>query len=150
MSTTSHPASIETWRDVADQLTDAEVSEFEAAEQAGEHHRILRENARAAVWGRQYAHIAAPAGTNRTHEWEQFAADEPPQRLITGDRWPGRTVTLTANGFQRCDGMMRSRWVHVYVNPSDDTLTADEARELAARLVEAADFLDGFGCQREV
>ncbi|MGV0633130.1 hypothetical protein ABQE69_05040 [Mycolicibacillus trivialis] len=146
MSTTS----IETWRDVADQLTNAEISEFEAAEQAGEHHRILREAAHSTIWGRKYAAVPSPTGATRIHEWNQFAAHEPPERLITGDRWPGRTVTLTANGFQRCDGTMRSRWVGVYVNPSDDTLTAAEARVLAARLVAAADFLDGFECQGPV
>ncbi|OBJ68611.1 hypothetical protein [Mycobacterium sp. 1274756.6] len=137
-------APVESWRDFADQLTDEERACLAAAEQAGESRWILRDQARSAVWGRQYAEVPAPPGAVHASTWDAISSTTLPERYVNGRDWPGRTVSLASAGFQGVDGSLRQCWIHVDVTPSDNTLTAAEARELAARLVEAADFLDEF------
>jgi hypothetical protein len=92
--------------------------------------------------------VPIPAGF-RAQDWQ--GDDRRPFRVLLGEvrAIDGVDVCLQATAIQFADGTLDDGSVHepplVYLG--DDALTATQARELAALLVEAADVIDGWVAQ---
>lgn len=87
--------------------------------------------------------VAVPPTVQVMWDW-QLDADEPPYRMLYGGQW---TVTdhearIETRAMQRTDGSLEDAGVDMHVG--DDPLNSDQARELAAALLEAAAELDGW------
>jgi len=130
----------QTWRDVADQLTAAQIAQLESLER--DEPQTLLEMAR--QWATQnvtaaapFDHVAQPAGAVRTFDWQ---LDGNWFRDFEGTTRRGRQAHVQIYGRQQADGSTR-RWIAVHsrhLNALD--LTA--ARELAAALTDAADEIE--------
>lgn len=139
-----------TWRDLADQLTAEQIEVLEEQERLEAAAFVLLWLAERKVernhLARQYADVPAPAdATSVDHDdWENW--NDGPTRHFRGTHRRDRRVHVGINGFQRTDGTVAERWVFAEI-VGDDSLTADEARELGTYLLAAADELDALnGC----
>lgn len=148
-----------TWRDLADQLSPEQIAKMEASERiwatmpdgpVTAHQQglvslareLAGQNAAAVV----YAHIPRPAGAEDVGPWEPWDDDDIWSRAWFGHRRPvpcasaRDDIGVYVAGIQHGDGRNRQ---HITLESSrDEELTAAEARELAAVLLETADELD--------
>jgi hypothetical protein len=145
--TTTHDDNATTWRDLADQLTPKQQATLERYERDFANHNIpptaellaiARDSAQHNLSDQMFADLPMPGGVQLAEHWQP-----------DGDEWArafdgtSRTVKDTdvwIVGEQRASGAI-NRVIHVYLGGTDD-LHSDDARQLAAALVEAADEID--------
>jgi hypothetical protein len=139
---TAHDDTAQTWRDVADQLTAAQIAQLERLER--DEPQTLLEMAQ--QWatknmttGRPFDEVAPPAGAVRTFDWQ---LDSTWFRDFEGTTRRGRQARVQIYGRQQADGSTR-RWIAVHTRHLD-ALDAAGARELASALSEAADEMERF------
>ncbi len=137
---TAHDDTAQTWRDVADQLTAAQIAQLERLEH-DEPQTLLtmaREWAAKNVSAEMpFDDVAPPDGAVRTFHWQ---LDSDWFRDFEGTTRRCGQARVEICGRQQADGSTR-RWIMVhsrYLNALD----AVAARELAAALTEAADEID--------
>ncbi|HTX94571.1 MAG TPA: hypothetical protein VME67_06825 [Mycobacterium sp.] len=139
---TARDDTAQTWRDVADQLTAAQIAQLERLEH-DEPQTLLtmaREWAAKNVSAEmRFDDVAPPAGAVRTFGWQ---LDSNWFRDFEGTT-RGRHARVQIYGRQQEDGSTR-RWIAVRARHLD-ALDAAAARELAAALAEAADELERLG-----
>lgn len=152
-----------TWRDLADQLTPEQIAYMELSERHpvpmadGSHdedrerrghlfcaREFAAQNAAAAA----YRHVPIPAGANRVGAWQQWDEDGSHSRLWFGF---SQSVSISSGvfsaavtGTQWSDGRLTRG---VVLHGDDDSMTANEARQLAGALVAAADELDALNSE---
>lgn len=129
------------WRELADQLTPEQIADIEQ----------LPPDANPVVLARAYAHhnvvasvhgdVAPPADAiDEPTPWHAY--DDSYARMYTAANWTlgssGRGVTIF--GWQFVDGRIE-RYVTVS-GDSDGLMTSDDARQLAAALMEAAEVME--------
>jgi hypothetical protein len=93
--------------------------------------------------------VPLPAGATCADAWQ---SDEPqPSRIIegTGRKITDHRLTVSSTAVQWADGSIddgRIECPHIYVSElhNDSPLNSDQARELAAALLEAAAEIDGW------
>ncbi|MGB7165495.1 MAG: hypothetical protein WBD70_20570 [Mycobacterium sp.] len=104
--------------------------------------------------------VTLPPGFDHAGDWEASGADMPYRLIWSADA--DRTITdhavrLELHAFQFADGSIASRWLGespgiAVPDGNKETgiwpLNNDQARELAAALLAAADELDGMEAQR--
>ncbi len=140
LNMTAHDYTAQTWRDVADQLTAAQIDQLERLERDEPH--TLLEMAR--QWatknmttGMPLDDVALPAGAVRTFDWQ---LDSTWFRDFEGTARRGGPGRVQICGRQQADGSTR-RWIAVHARHLD-ALDAATARELAQALAEAADEME--------
>jgi hypothetical protein len=133
----------QTWRDLADQLTAAQITQLERLERDEPQtllemaRRWAAKNTTAAV---RFDDLAPPAGAARMFGWQR---DGNWFRDFEGTmRRAGRT-RVHIFGRQQADGSTR-RWIAVQTRRLD-ALDAAAARGLAAALTDAADEIEQLG-----
>jgi hypothetical protein len=140
---TSHPETAETWHQVANQLTAAQIARLERLEHDEPH--ALLEMAR--HWAAQntidtapFDGPAPPTGAVRTFAWQ---LDSKWFRDFEGTTRHGGPARVQIYGRQEADGSTRE-WIAVHARHLD-ALDAAAARGLAAALIEAAEELERLG-----
>jgi hypothetical protein len=140
---TAHDDTAQTWRDVTDQLTAAQIAQLERLER--DEPQTLLDMAR--QWAAEnistampFDEVAPPAGATRTFEWQ---LDSNWYRDFEGTTRRGRHARVQIFGRQQADGSTR-RWITVHTRHLD-ALDAAAARELAAALTDAAEELEQLG-----
>ena len=130
----------QTWRDVADQLTAAQIAQLESLER--DEPQTLLEMAR--QWAAKnmtaaapFNHVAQPTGAVRTFDWQ---LDGNWFRDFEGTTRRGRQAHVQIYGRQQADGSTR-RWIAVHTRHLNG-LDLTAARELAAALTDAADEIE--------
>ncbi len=133
----------QTWREVADQLTAAQIAQLERLER--EEPQTLLEMAR--QWAAenmtataQFDHVAQPAGAVRMFNWQ---LDGNWFRDFEGTTRRGGQARVQICGRQQADGSTR-RWIAVRIHHLD-ALDPVAARKLAGALTDAADEIERFG-----
>jgi hypothetical protein len=133
----------QTWRDLADQLTAAQITQLERLE-LDEPHALLEmarqwagKNTTAAM---PFHDVAPPAGAVRTFGWQR---DGNWFRDFEGTMRRAGQARVHIFGRQHADGSAR-RWISVHTRHLD-ALDAAAARGLAAALTEAADEIERLG-----
>jgi hypothetical protein len=141
MSTSDDTA--QTWRDVADRLTSAQIAQLERLER--DEPQTLLEMAR--QWAAQNMaaappldDVTPPAGAVRTFGWQR---DGTWFRDFEGTTRRGGPARVQISGRQQADGSTR-RWITVHARHLE-ALDPASARELAALLIEAADEMEKLG-----
>lgn len=138
------------WRDVADQLTPAQVSKLVGMELNGSSTAMMLTFARDMAEGNvtdafHFGHLPVPADATQVVRSHQDRDTGVWIRPFVGSEWNIADVSLWVDGEQRADGQV-SRSLIVSVSDVGETgggeLTIDHARELAAALIEAANELD--------
>lgn len=152
--TTTHDDNATTWRDLTDQLTPEQVEKLSAAEKCSglpdaEKAETLLE------WARDHAeqnlrdqvmfgHLERPEGATQVYGCGE-RSDGRFSREFVGTARKVNGVTVTIDGAQFADGTAE-RMLNVGVDDLAEgpggVLDGDQARQLAAALVEAADELD--------
>jgi hypothetical protein len=130
----------QTWRDVADQLTAAQIAQLESLER--DEPQTLLEMARQlaaknVTTAAPFDHVAQPAGAVRTFNWQ---LDGDWFRDFEGTTRRGGPARVRIFGRQQADGSTR-RWIAVDTRHLD-ALDPAAARELAAALTDAADEIE--------
>lgn len=126
----------QTWRDLANQLTSAQIAQLERRE-PGEPETLLetaREWAAMNMPSAMPRNVAWPGGAVRTFDWQLDGNWFRDFEGTTRRRGPAR---IQIYGRQQADGSAR-RWIAVH-SRSLDTLDAAATRELASTLIDAAD-----------
>jgi hypothetical protein len=130
----------QTWRDVAGQLTAAQIAQLERLER-DEPHTLLEMAQQWAAKNMAAAppldQITPPTGAVRTFGWQR---DSNWFRDFEGTMRRGGLVRVQICGRQEADGSTR-RWITVHTRHLD-ALDAAAARELAAALTEAANEME--------
>jgi hypothetical protein len=146
---TTHDDNATTWRDVADQLTPAQVERLTGMEQrsalpADETAAALLEGAR--EWARSnltgrvmFGHLPTPSGARRVFHWQQDDDSGRWSRRFEGTARGLLGVEADIVGIQHSDGTIKRS---IYVNAHAAELHAAAARDLAAALIEALNELD--------
>lgn len=133
----------QTWRDVADQLTAAQIAQLERLERdepqtlLGMARQWATENMIAAA---PFDQVAQPAGAARTFDWQ---LDSNWFRDFEGTTRRAGQARVQICGRQQADGSTR-RWITVRTHHLD-ALDPATARELATALADAADEIDRLG-----
>lgn len=137
---TSDDSAARTWRDVADQLTAAQIAQLERLEH--DEPQQLLEMAR--QWaaknvsaGMPFDGVAPPDGAVRTFDWQ---LDSNWFRDFEGTSRRCGRVRVQIYGRQQIDGSTR-RWITVQTRHLN-ALDVTTARELAAALTDAADEIE--------
>ena len=152
--TTAHDDTAATWRDLADQLTPAQIARFERYETLAVDADIaadLLTEARAEATqnlGDTLFDVPVPAGAEQVEHWEDDGTGTWTRRLSMSSRSvkrPGADSTVYVDGVQASDGTVQ--WSLFVVADDRKPFTAALARRFAAMLVEAADELDRLGGQ---
>ncbi len=140
---TTHDDTAQTWRDVADQLTAAQIAQLERLER--DEPQTLLEMAR--EWAAKnisavmpFDDVAPPAGAVRTFDWQ---LDSNWYRDFEGTTRRGRHGSIQIFGRQQADGSTR-RWITVHTRHLQ-ALDAAAAREIATALTDAADEMEQLG-----
>jgi hypothetical protein len=152
------------WRDIADQLTPEQIAELKDSEQGYRYRATLpkpgwsteprsdtdisrlllsraqRDAARnldAAMIG----NVPDPAGAVKVCEWDDPGTPDA-FRLFWGatrevELQDGAAIEVVTRGTQSADGCVEERGILIY-GGSDDVMTTESARQLAAALLEAA------------
>jgi len=130
----------QTWRDVADQLTGAQIAQLERLER--DEPQTLLEMAQ--QWAAENMttaapvdHVAQPAGAVRTFDWQ---LDSTWFRDFEGTKRPAGQARVQIYGRQQADGSTR-RWITVHARHLD-ALEPAAARELGGALTDAADEIE--------
>ena len=140
---TTHHDTVRTWREVADQLTAAQIAQLERLER--DEPQTLLEMARQWAANNTIAavpldDVAPPAGAVRTFAWQ---LDSNWFRDFEGTTRHARQARVQICGRQQADGSTR-RWIAVRTRHLD-ALEPAAARELAAALTDAADEIERLG-----
>ena len=133
----------QTWRDVANQLTAAQIAQHERLErdESGTLLEMARQwAANNAISGEPFGDVAPPTGAVRTFAWQ---LDSNWFRDFEGTTRRGGPARVQIFGRQQADGSTR-RWIAVHSRYLD-TLDAAATRELAAALIDAADEIERLG-----
>lgn len=144
-----------TWRDLADQLSPDQLASIERAEGWGlnvdpEHVRrtlleMAREMATCNIVDSRFGDVPVPDGATVDSEGWTHTQSHPDQwsRSLVWRDYPqnGSGVAVSIDGRQQSDGTYTAQ-VAAYTGNDRAALTADQARRLAAALIEAADELD--------
>lgn len=153
--TTTPDNTATTWRDLADQLTPEQIAQVEDFERAASHWppaedghprsegvlNVARKMAELNVAKMVLADVAPPTDAVVVHDWMEWG-DGSYQRLFTSwSRKVGGGGSVDVHGFQFNDGRVERL---IAYTEGDESLTAEQARQLAATLAEAADVLDGW------
>jgi hypothetical protein len=140
---TTHDDTAQTWREVADQLTDAQIAQLERLER--EEPQTLLEMAR--QWAAKnmttaapFDHVAQPAGAVRMFDWQ---LDGNWFRDFEGTTRRAGQARVQICGRQHADGSTR-RWIAVRTRHLE-ALEPAAARELAGALTDAADEIERLG-----
>lgn len=164
--TTTHDDNATGWRDLADQLTPEQVSRFEHLEQlclsdahlafpqkdrsetvadilGGMLDEARREAQQNLTDAHTFGHVALPRGVESADHWEADETGTWTRRLSVSSRSidrAGADSTVYVDGVQDTDGTVE--WSLFVLADDREPLTADQARQFAAMIVEAADELD--------
>ena len=137
---TTPDETVQTWRDLADQLTTAQIAQLERLEH-DEPHKLLE---MARQWAAEkmtnavlFDDIPPPAGAVRTFNWQ---LDSNWFRDFEGTTHRVGQARVHICGRQQTDGSSR-RWIAIHARHLD-ALDAAAARKLAAALIEAADEIE--------
>ena len=137
---TAHDDTAQTWRDVAERLSAAQIAQLERLER-DEPQALL---AMARQWatknmttGMPFDDVAPPAGAVRTFDWQ---LDSTWFRDFEGTARRGGPARVQIYGRQQADGSTR-RWIAVHTRHLD-AMDATTARELGSALTEAADEME--------
>ncbi|GAA2776872.1 hypothetical protein [Mycolicibacterium pallens] len=162
-STTSPDNTVQSWRDLADQLTPEQIAYVEHWEAHPEippradglpvdpeHHRSsLIFTATEFAWRNaaavRYAHIAPPPGATFVGDWagDLWDSGDPATRIFEGTKRTCGHMDVRIGGWQDSNG--HTDWqITVDSNEkfNDGQMTSAVARQVAAAIVEAADELD--------
>jgi hypothetical protein len=147
MTTTHDDAT--TWRDLACDLTAAEVTNIEGIELelGAETHgpAILLEVARNYVLCRTvdaaYSDVPLPAGATGGSGWEKNLKRDGWSRALVWRDFGDGEMSVGIDGRQQCDGSYTRR-ISLWGVEDGGEITSVQAREAAALLIEAADVLD--------
>jgi hypothetical protein len=130
----------QTWRDLADQLTAAQIAQLERLE----HHEPQKLLEMARQWAAEnmtdtvlFDDVAPPAGAVRTFAWQ---LDSNWFRDFEGTTRRVGRIGVHICGRQQADGSSR-RWIAIHARHLD-ALDAAAARELATALADAADEIE--------
>lgn len=166
MTTTTHDDNAATWRDLADQLTIDQVARFERMERLCESdaHKAFPNEERDQVvaeirggllqearWEAEqnltdqhvFGHVPMPAGVKSAEHWEDDGTGAWTRRLSVSRRGvdrPGADSTVYVDGVQSADGAVK--WSLFILAYGREALSPQQARLLAAHLIEAADEVD--------
>ncbi len=155
---TTHDDNTTTWRQLADQLTADQYAHIEQMEATAPSDpatvadgllELAREHAQKNLTdAAQFGHLPTPAGARNMHHWEDDGNGSW-LRLFSGEVLgiglnnsgpAANRVDLGVEGVQYADGSI-TRSVYVYTTAAEST--AEQARAVAAMLVEAATELEG-------
>ncbi len=151
MTHATHDDNATTWRDLADQLTPKQIVELEYCDREqippgiGDHEQgalnYARAMARSNIVQAMYADIAAPADAiDEPSDWEHYDGGCYSRMYSAAKLCVRASSVVNIFGWQFTDGRPTER--DIMVDVTDETMTAAEARLLAAALIEAADVLD--------
>lgn len=151
----AHDDNATTWRDLTDALTPQQIAYIELWEgrpdepphadgsprTEAEHaagllfqaRQFVGQNAAAAL----YADVAPPPDDGEHHDWED-GGDGRWHRFFSGVSRTSGDVEVFITGFQYTDGSIE-RWVNT---SAAESMSAADARQLAALLIEVADEVD--------
>lgn len=138
------------WRDLADQLTPAQVDKLTEMELGARPVAMMLDFARDMAEGNvadafHFGHLPVPTDATQVVRSHQDRDTGVWVRPFVGREWNIGGVSLWVDGEQSADGQV-SRCLIVSVSDVGETgggeLTIDQARELAAAFGEAADELD--------
>jgi hypothetical protein len=138
MTTPDHTA--QSWRDVANQLTAAQIAQLERLErdEPGTLLEMARQSAtNNTTSGEPFGDVAPPTGAVRTFAWQ---LDRNWFRDFEGTTRRGAPACVQIFGPQQADGSAR-RWIAVHSRYLD-TLDATATRELAAAPIDAVDEIE--------
>ena len=130
----------QTWRDLTDQLTVAQIAQLEHLECDDPQTLLVKARhwaAKNTISVPPFNDVAAPAGAVRTFGWQR---DRNWFRDFEGTKRCAGQTPVHIFGRQQADGSIR-RWIAVYTRRLD-ALSAGAARELAAALNGAADEIE--------
>ncbi len=132
----------QTWRDLADQLTPEQIGRLETAKwpDAADLLDVARDFAATNRLQASLADVAAPAGTTKAGAWGADGTDT--KRTVHAGLWHVGNVIVEIVGEQSANGA--ATW-QIECRESDSTygaITAEQARELAQVLTDAAELLD--------
>jgi hypothetical protein len=157
--TTTPDQTVQTWRDLADQLTAQQVAALEWQESRGEdcvpdepdaYRDWLITQARDYIAGNEHdaelsARIQPPAGATSIGGWDNI--DPKTDRLLRSIRWAnfpaGPAFSVAVDGFQDETGAVDGPHISVYGLEDGPDLEAADALRLARALVAAADHREG-------
>jgi hypothetical protein len=135
-----------TWRDLTDQLTPKQIAELEYCEReqippgmaAPRHHlNHARKMAELNLAQAMFADIAVPPdAVDDVDDWTDYD-DGHYQRMFTS--WTHPTLDVSVVGVQFSDGRVER---YILCGTNTEELTAEESRQVAAALIEAAAQLD--------
>jgi hypothetical protein len=143
-----------TWRWISDQLTAEQIDTLIRYERESmgrpELLAIARSYADRNVVGAVFGHVAVPAGAVSVQEWGDGLTPDA-FRLFWGTERSieignGDGVDVVIRGTQSGDGRVEERGILVH-GGSDDPMTAEHARQVAAALLEAADEIDNLAAR---
>lgn len=149
--TTTHDNNATTWRDLSDQLTPEQIARLTDIESRRETHcaaprvvaEMLLECARDYITSRlvdlQFAEVPRPDGAG-VGDWELHTDGSGWSRSLTWSEVAVGQMAVGVDGRQRTDWTIE-RGVTVY-NDEGIELSSEQARELAAAILAAADALD--------
>lgn len=140
------------WRDLADQLTHQQVASLEEWEanpipshSPAEHHHFLLCAARGWATGNlielRYSDVPVPAGATLIDGWDTKDKTNTLTRPVEWAKFDTARVDISVDAWQETSGAY-TPGISLYSISDGDALTAAEARELAAALLQAADELD--------
>jgi integrase len=144
--TTMRDDNASTWRDLTDQLTPKQIAELEYCEReqippgmaAPRHHlNHARKMAELNLAQAMFADIAVPPdAVDDVDDWTDYD-DGHYQRMFTS--WTHPTLDVSVVGLQFSDGRVER---YILCGTNTEELTAEESRQVAAALIEAAAQLD--------
>ena len=146
--TTAHDDTAQNWRDLADQLTPEQITELEYFEreqippglnEPHHHLRYARKLVELNIARAVFADIAPPPDAiDDVDDWTDWGNGEY-QRMYTA--WTRRAgmVSVDIFGYQTSNGHVDRSIVD---SSGEEPMTAEQARQRAAALLEAADELD--------
>jgi hypothetical protein len=144
---TTHDDNATTWRDLTDQLTPKQQATLERYERdfanrnipaTAELLAIARDSAQHTLSDQMFADLPMPDGVRLADHWQPDGDEW--MRAFDGTSRTVKDTHVEIVGEQRASGAI-ARCIHVFSDGTDD-LHNDDARRLAAALVEAADELD--------
>jgi hypothetical protein len=132
----------QTWRDLTEQLTPEQIERLETSKwpDAADLLDMARDFAARNLLQSALADVAAPAGTTKAGAWCADGTDT--KRTVYAGRWHLGNVIVEIVGEQSADGA--ATW-QIECREADSTygdLNAEQARELALVLTDAAELLD--------
>jgi hypothetical protein len=132
----------QTWRDLTEQLTAEQIQRLTDGRhmQPDELLDIARDFAATNLLQASLADVAAPAGTTKAGAWCADGTDT--KRTVYAGLWHVGNVIVEIVGEQSADGAAAWQIECREADSTYGTITAEQARELALALTDAAELLD--------